>query len=52
MFRLISMEPSSGRVYKNVYYTINTVLLSTRSRITFLEIYYGLKLSVIQIYNR
>ena len=32
MFRLVSVEPSSGRAFKKVLYTVDNVSLSTRSR--------------------
>jgi hypothetical protein len=32
MFRLVSIEPSSGRAFKNILYTIDNVLVTTRSR--------------------
>ena len=38
MFRLVSMEPSSGWALKKVLYTTDNVLLSTRSCITFSKI--------------
>jgi hypothetical protein len=49
MFRLVSMEPSSGWVLKKVFYTIDNVLLITRSRITFSKIHYGLTLVGLQL---
>jgi hypothetical protein len=42
MFRLVSMAPSSGWAFKKVLYTIENVLLITKSHITGSKIYYGL----------
>ena len=43
MFRLVSMESSSGCAFKKVLYRNDNVLLSTRSRITFFKQSYPLQ---------
>ena len=49
MFRLVSMDPYSGWVFKKIFYAIDNVLLITRTRITFSKIHYGLTLVDLQL---
>ena len=49
MFRLVSMDPYSGLVFKKIFYAIDNVLLITRTRITFSKIHYGLTLVDLQL---